>query len=64
MSKLKPVPAELKDSTTLGMAATYLFMFSVMPFMQEYVKLHEKIYLNNRMIQDMLDEPANRDAKK
>jgi hypothetical protein len=46
------------------MAATYLFMFSVMPFMQEYVKLHEKIYLNNRMIQDMLDEPANREAKK
>ena len=64
MSKLNPVPAELKDATTLGMAATYLFMFSVMPFMQEYVKLHEKIYLNNRMIQDMLDEPGNRDAKK
>ena len=39
-------------------------MFSVMPFMREFVKLLEKIYLNNRTLQDMIDDPLNAEPKK
>lgn len=39
-------------------------MFSVMPFMREFVKLLEKIYLNNRTLQDMIDDPSNAEPKK
>ena len=36
-----------------------MFMFAVMPYLQEYVKLVEKIYINNRNMQDMLEDKAN-----
>ncbi len=48
----------------LGKAAVYLFMFSVMPFIREFIKILEKIYLNNRSLQDLNDEPSNAEQKK
>ena len=48
----------------LGKAAVYLFMFSVMPFIREFIKILEKIYLNNRSLQDLDDEPSNAEQKK
>lgn len=39
-------------------------MFSVMPFMVEYVKLLEKIYINNRSMQDMIEDQQNNELKK
>ncbi len=48
----------------LGKAAVYLFMFSVMPFIREFIKILEKIYLNNRSLQDLNDDPSNAEQKK
>lgn len=48
----------------LAKAATYLFMFSVMPYMGEFVKILEKIYINNRSMQDMIEDPQNNELKK
>ena len=39
-------------------------MFSVMPFIREFIKIIEKIYLNNRLLQDLNDEPSNGEQKK
>jgi hypothetical protein len=64
LSKLKEVPYGMRDAAVLGKAAIYLFMFSMMPFMRENVKILEKIYLNNRTLQDMIDDPSNAEAKK
>jgi hypothetical protein len=41
---------EEKDSANLGKAACYLFLFSVMPYLQDYVRLLEKIHINYRNI--------------
>jgi hypothetical protein len=64
LSKLKEVPYGMRDAAVLGKAAIYLFMFSMMPFIRENVKIIEKIYLNNRTLQDLIDEPSNAEAKK
>lgn len=64
LTKLRPIQPKQKDSTVLAKASTYLFMFSVMPFMVEFVKLLEKIYINNRTMQDMLEDIQNSELKK
>ena len=61
---MKEVPFGQRDAAVLGKAAIYLFMFAVMPFMREFVKLLEKIYLNNRTLQDLIDDQSNAESKK
>ena len=33
-----------------------LFALGVMPLMQQYIRLLEKIYINNRTLQDMTEQ--------
>ena len=50
------ITMETREHAEYSLRMVMLMAMGVMPLMQQYIKILEKIYINNRTLQDMTEQ--------